>query len=252
MKIYALPMILVGLMAQNALAQEKTVIITTLDYMPYISEKNPEDGVGSLILRKAFAAKGYTVKFEFYPWARAKQKAALPGYAGYWPAYPSDIEPGFTASDNTVTARVVLMELPGANNTIKSLADLKGKKLGLVREYSYGEDIDRMVTNKEIIADEASDEKSMILKLVAGRHPLAITDLLFTSYLYATDRDLRLDKNKISVVKDFKIDFDNVIYFQDTAEGKKYRDDFNAGMKSIDSKKIIEEYFKAANIDILK
>lgn len=249
------PALFVGfacLFSLNAFAQEKTVVITTLDYMPYISEKNPDDGVGSLILRKAFAAKGYTVKFEFYPWARAKAQAAKPGYAGYWPAYPSDIEPGFIPSDNTVTARVVLVELPGANNAIKSLAELKGKKLGIVREYSYGDDIDKMVLNKEIIADESSDEKSMILKLIGGRHPLAITDLLFTSYLYATDADLRLDKNRISVVKDFKIDFDNIIYFQDTPEGRKYRDDFNEGMKSIDRNKIIEEYFKSTNIEILK
>ena len=81
-----------GLLALPALPQtvlgrpSTTVRIATGDYPPYTDARQPDGGVVTARLRAALAQQGLEARFEFLPWARAKQETLLGRFdaSSYW------------------------------------------------------------------------------------------------------------------------------------------------------------------------
>lgn len=226
----------------NAQAADRTVKITTLDYLPYISEKNPLDGYGGAIVRAAFEAVGYKVTFEFYPWARAKRIASTEGYAGYWPAYDTDLDAGFVPSIPTHANPSVAVSMKIAPVKLKTVADLRGRTVCIVTGYSYGTEMDQMIKAKQFVVEESTDEKECIKKVIAGRADITINDEYTLAYAVGHDPEVREMFPKLYVQADFELKFDNLIMFQDHAAGRTLRDLFAQGMQKIDAKEIARDY----------
>ncbi len=63
--------LLIALLAacSSVMAAEK-VKLTSLDWPPYTSEALKEKGASAAVAKAAFAAVGYDLTIEFYPWKR--------------------------------------------------------------------------------------------------------------------------------------------------------------------------------------
>ena len=75
------------------------------------------------------------MEFNFLPWERAIAVGAEDGFVGYYPAWPEDVVEGFSQSPVIFTSPVGFIEPKNKPLAWTSLADLTGKKIGIVNGY---------------------------------------------------------------------------------------------------------------------
>ena len=86
-------MIFILLLTSNySFAKTKEIILTSLDWEPYIGEKLHTNGPLAEILKRAFEIEGYELKIIFYPWIRAVNEAekahdGIDGNTSRWLAF---------------------------------------------------------------------------------------------------------------------------------------------------------------------
>ena len=161
--------------AMPALAAEKWKI-TSLAWEPYSGKNLPDHGKSIVKLRQALQLSGIKLEVEFLPWARAKTTATQPGYIGYFPAWPEEVEENFVASPPIDWSEISIMArrricIP---DNIDSL--FARHIVGLVKTYQYPEEIDKAAKRYSDNVDQAPDENSLVRKLARGRCEVAITD----------------------------------------------------------------------------
>jgi ABC-type amino acid transport substrate-binding protein len=109
------------------------------------------------------------LQIELYPWARAYQQA-LTGRGGVvglsWTHRRDDL---FDYSIPLFFDEVVVVVRKGHSFAFKSLGDLKGKRVGMVRGASFGEEFDKALEANLFIVDGDSGAQSRLNKLVQGR-----------------------------------------------------------------------------------
>lgn len=118
--------ILVSAIPTVAADKRPVVHISTGEWSPYVSSSLPEQGLLADITRAAFAAAGYDIKLEFYPWARATQLSANGNKDGTIAlARIKEREPLFLFSDPFHEGRYVLFHLKSRPFQWNTYADLK-------------------------------------------------------------------------------------------------------------------------------
>ena len=191
-----LVLILILTIVSPVLAGEKWKM-TSLAWGPYSGHDLPQQGRSIAKLRKALQACNIELVVEFFPWARAKVTAAQPGYVGYFPAWPEEVKGGFIASPPVDWSKIAIMSRDKINLP-KDLDSIFATNIvGLIKNYTYPEEIEKIAKRHKRNIDEAPDENSLVRKLIRGRCDLAITDPEVMKY-YAKKNGLK----NIVVVKE--------------------------------------------------
>ncbi|NDV24627.1 transporter substrate-binding domain-containing protein [Desulfovibrio sp. JC022] len=187
LKIF-LPFILTLAMVSPTQAAEKWTI-TSLDWEPYSGKKLPDHGKSIVKLRQALQLNGIILEVNFLPWARAKAMATQPGYVGYFPAWPEEVNEGFIASPPVDWSEIAIMSL-GERTIPADLDSLFSTHIvGLIRSYTYPKEIEEAASRHKNNVDEAPDENSLVRKLARGRCDVAITDPAVMKY-YAEQNNI--------------------------------------------------------------
>lgn len=226
----------------SASAADKAVKLTSLDWPPYTSPSLPDQGASALVAKKAFAAEGYELVVEFFPWKRAVALGKSdPAYAGYFPEYyAQEIEADFVFSDSMGDSPLGFAEHAEAPVTWSSLADLKGIRIGTVSGYVNTAEFDAAVASKELDADAAPSDDKNIQKLAAQRIRLAVIDQNVMNYLLGNQfpehkGTIQFNSKPLEIKKLH-------ICFSKTDEGKRLAAIFNEGLKKIDTTQIVQDY----------
>ncbi|MFN3604989.1 MAG: substrate-binding periplasmic protein [Leptonema sp. (in: bacteria)] len=74
-------------LSQENTDREHTIILTTLDWQPYIGQDLRDYGYVYQLVKEVYESKGYKVQIQFYPWARTMNKASSGEADGYFPEY---------------------------------------------------------------------------------------------------------------------------------------------------------------------
>ena len=231
-------------MSASAVAADYKV--TSLDWPPYTNEKLPAQGASSAVVSEAFKAAGDSVKIEFYPWSRAVMMAKTDkAYVAYFPEYYSKENAAtFLYSDPIGVGPLVFIERKEAPVKWDSYDSLKGKKIGVVKDYVNTDELDAKIANKALTADVALDDSKNIQKLAAGRVDVAVIDLNVYNYLVKNDSSVKAVADKLQV--NGKVLEDKKIYvcFKKSPEGEKALKAFNEGLKKVDPDAIMKKYAK--------
>jgi ABC-type amino acid transport substrate-binding protein len=172
------------------------------------------------------------MRLTLYPWARAYQQA-LVGRGGViglsWTPRRDDL---FDYSAPVFMDEVVLVVRKDRVFPYKTLADLKGKRVGMVRGASFGEAFDRAVADGVFLVDGDNGVQNRLNKLMLGRIDCALFNVgkagfeeaLRVNKLYAALKDdlvvlpvpMRKDPNFLAFPKDMHMkawlaEFDQVI-----------------------------------------
>lgn len=231
----------------SVFSKEKVVYFTSLSWPPYSGKELWGEGVNAIVAKSAFKAMGYTLKVDFYPWARTLSYAKWNNkYTGYFPEYyAKSIEKSFIFSDPIGDSPLGFVERkdnPVAWNTLQDLK--KVKRIGTVRGYVNTREFDTMAALGEIITDPVVDDITNLKKVIGGRLPLAVIDSHVMRYVLETNREFRDTKGELQFnAKTMEI---KKLYlcFRKNAEGARLVNIFNEGLKRIDHKKITEDYFR--------
>lgn len=161
-------------MAMPALAQESHLPIVFEDYPPYEYVEDGEvKGINMDIIREAFRRMGVTPYFEPRPWKRAvyelKSGEILALSSGFKTAKREEF--AVFPSEPLAMETNVVAALTVSGVEVNSLEDLRGLRVGVVREYSYGESFDSMRGLNKI---KANSSHQMLKMLLSQRMDVAV------------------------------------------------------------------------------
>ena len=168
-------------LAQCALAAERWRV-TSLDWPPFSGPHLPEGGAGIVVLRAALQAEGIELDVEFYPWSRAILTARKVGYAGFYPAWPEDVGPGFSPSAVLFRSPVGFVEPKAKALVWNRLEDLKGNTIGTVQDYGNTPEFMALIRSGAVKTEIAMDDLTNVRKVAAGRIDAAFIDLNNLAY----------------------------------------------------------------------
>lgn len=171
---------------------ENTVNLATLDWEPYIGAKMKDQGYVAILVKEAYRAAGYTVKFSFMPWARVVAMARAVRYDGYLPEYFAEsLQADYLVSDPFPGGPLGFFKRKADPIVFKSLEDLKPYKIGVVRDYVNTGEFDRA---GYLMKEEANNDVINLRKLVGKRVDLVVMDKVVGLYLMHQDMPDRLQE----------------------------------------------------------
>lgn len=230
-----------------ALAEDdKLVGLTTLEWPPYEEEALKDKGAHSLVTKEAFAAMGYKVHIGVFPWKRAIDNVRhSKEYIGYFTEYYSDENAKeFYYSDPIGEAPIGLVERKESPIKWNNFSDLEKYEIGVTDGYINTPELDNRILSGKIKAQVVTEDINGVKKVLAGRVSASVIDPNVFNYFLATDPSLHGAKDKIqfnSKILDIKKHY---ICFRKSPEGLKMMQIFNEGLKKINSKEVVENYFK--------
>lgn len=235
--------------AGPAIAQEANVIrLASLEWPPYSGETLKQQGAAAAVIRAAFAAVGYRVEIEYFPWARAVRLVRDDSnqYQGYFPEYwdPSNSD-DFIYSPSIGTGPLGFAENRTNPVTWTTLDDLQKYKIGTVHGYFNTPTFDERVRLGQIKADVAPSDLSNLLKLEAGRVDLAVIDKRVFSFLTRTAAQFAQKRNGLAFNERLLEEKDLFLCFKKSEEGQRLERDFARGLKKINAAAVIANYMKA-------
>ncbi len=126
-------------------------------------------GVYPALLGEAFKKMGIPLEMEAVPWKRAIA-AIDEGKAGVGGIYKNDERlKKYDYSDKLFDEVIQVYARKGAEFAFTDVASLTGKKIGVLRGWSYGDDFDAAAKAGKITIDEAEGDGQNFAKLAAGR-----------------------------------------------------------------------------------
>ncbi|MDB5919036.1 MAG: transporter [Massilia sp.] len=235
-----------AILSRPAQAQQPTLRLASLEWLPYASRALPQGGVSAAVAKAVAARIGYAVEVDYLPWKRAMMAGSGPGFAGYFPAY-------YTAG----RARRCHFSAPIGHSTVglavragqplhwRTLDDLVGNKLGVVLGYSNGEHFDAMVEQGKLSVDYSASDVVNLRKLLAGRVNAVVIDQGALRYLLASDPGLKAQRERLAFEDHALADLTLHVCFQRHARGQKLQRSFDAALRTTDIRKIEDQYFEA-------
>lgn len=155
-----------------------TVRLTSGEWPPYLSEKLPHFGLASRIVTDAFALKGITVEYGYFPWARSLKLAQDGDWDGslIWHKTP-ERDKDFYFSETVVTGENVFFYLKSKPFNWKEMKDLAGKHIGATIDYNYGDAFAKAEADGTLTVERVSSDEQNFRKLLAGRIDIFPLDL---------------------------------------------------------------------------
>lgn len=202
--------------------KEKITIVSY--YIPLLVE-DEENGAFVKLLQEAAARSGIDYSLTLYPTKRAMRLFEDNKVMGIMPALLPTL-----AKDAALTEQIFSKQIHGfvrrGDTVPATVAELEGKRIGLVRGFSYPRSI---LYNEKIVVDYADTTDSSLKKLADERIDVAVVD-----GHTAKRAILRLD------IQGLKYDLSRILHsqpafmaFQPTAEGKRIARQLSAAIVSM-------------------
>ena len=209
--------------------------LSTLEWAPYTGAALPGQGVVSATIVEALKASGQRVEVQFFPWSRAVRLVdSDSAYVGFFPAYYSrERAARYLYSDPVGHSQVVFLERTDTPVKWTSYDDLQGQRIGVVRGFVNTEALDARIASKVLLAEESPDDRSNILKLVAGRIDLAVVDRQVYMHLVQTDPQLARVAAQLQTNPKVLESKNLYVCFQRSARGAAAQRALNAGLRKL-------------------
>lgn len=223
----------------------ETVYLTSLTWPPYSGKSLEQQGASVAVAKAAFKAQGHELVVEFYPWTRAVKMASQANskHVGYFPEYQYETNE-FIFSDEMGVGPLGLVQNKSKPINYSTLADLSGKRIGVVQDYVNTKELDDMIAAGTIKADAVPSDVLNVKKVGAGRIDAAVIDTNVLNYLLATDKSLKSLQSKVEMNSKLLQNKKLYIAFRNDADGKKWQQIYNEGLSKIDVDSIMSNYLK--------
>lgn len=178
-----LTMALLTLLAAS-MARSDTLSGATLEWPPFTSSALNAGGVVSDIVTQVFARAGHDLEIKFLPWDRVlnETKAGnIDVLVGLW--YSEERNRDYVISEPLLMNRIVFIKPQGDSFEYTGLESLTGKKVGIVRNYTYSDDFNAASNFKKLATGSL---ESNLKKLAAKRIDLTLEDEIVARHLINT------------------------------------------------------------------
>lgn len=179
--------------------RSQTIVLTAVgDPWPVLlNPDTKEQGLLTEIVRKAYKTQGYDLKIKFVPWSRAMvmiQQKQADLLIGAW--YTEERNDYLLYSDIIFSSALSFVKLKDSPFEYEGLASLKGKRVGTILGYQYGNDFLR---DPNIIRITSDSILINIHNVIAERINLALDDHYVVKFML--DQHIKDWKSQLSIVK---------------------------------------------------
>ncbi len=211
--------------------EARTLTIAAEEFWPpYIDPSLPEGGLVLEVTIRALEKVGHEVEVVWLPWSRALRETRAGLYDGlagcyYTPERTKDL----TYPEPAITTEMVFFKLKEHNIKFSTLNDLRGQRIGVIRNYTNTPEFDAA---DYLIKDVGEDATYNIRKLLAGRVDLIIGNR--GSIQNIIDQRFPLEAQRIEVLKPILESKMIFTAFSSKRQGHQtIVNDFNRGLKLI-------------------
>jgi polar amino acid transport system substrate-binding protein len=136
------------------------------------ADKNP--GLLVEMAQEALKAKGHTVTYQNINWSRALEMTRAGKINGVFGAYIADAPDLIYPSNEQVSLKICFFTKSDSKLILKNVIDLKGKKVGTAKDYTYGDELEKFRKTKDAagVFEDATGEDPLLMnikKVIAGR-----------------------------------------------------------------------------------
>ena len=180
MALQAVLLVLVLVPGPVVAAEEgRPVRIAIGEWPPYLGSGEPDYGPVSRILSAALARASVPVEYEFHSWQRGLNLARYGKREGTAVWFHSKRRAqDFHISEPVIRSEYVFFHHRDLDFDWDDPEDLRGYRIGITREYDYGEVIEQLLGMEGVHVEQASSDEHNLRKLLAGRIDLFPVDLV--------------------------------------------------------------------------
>lgn len=164
--------------ATPAMADE--ILIVADEWYPYNGEPNStKPGYGIDIAKHIFEAAGHTVIYKVMPWKRAVVKTREGKYNAIIGAIKEEAPDFVFPEEEFGVSAEVFFAKKGGTWKYDGVESLRTVKVGLIKEYSYGSELDAFFKANPNVVQYVKGNKPLVLnirKLLHGRVDVIIAD----------------------------------------------------------------------------
>ena len=188
------------LATSGAMADE--IKVGTDPWCPYNCKDSKQEGINIEVVRKIFEPHGHKVTVRYMPWARAVKSLKDGKITNFTSAAKADCPECIYADTPTTYMQNTIFIRAEDKTQWKGLDSLKGKVIGVINNYTYGEELTSYVkkhSGNESMVQTTSGPHALhsnIKKLVKGRIDFTVDEVSVLTY---TSNQLNL-KHKIKPI----------------------------------------------------
>lgn len=171
--------LIVSITVQKTKAAEAYSLVTGDSYFPYVSNSMPSGGWSKAVIMAVFDNMNIQPNVDVFPWARGYKYALENKYLGTFPyVYTEQRNREFLFSEpiNAVPVSVYV----SAQSGITGLDDLKRKILCLPFGYTLDAQLDSVLTELQIVINNARDAETCIKQVKYGRSDFGLINGYFS------------------------------------------------------------------------
>ncbi|WP_319470801.1 transporter substrate-binding domain-containing protein [uncultured Pseudodesulfovibrio sp.] len=224
---------------------EQTVILSNGEYPPFFSQSLQNNGIGSHIIREAFALEGISVEYEYMPWKRAltmTRDGYYDGAVGFRTSPKR--EETFFVSDPVLHIETVVFHRMGDQFDWKKLEDLASLKIGATNGYLIIDILKPLVKQHGGKLDIALTDIINMKKLLAGRIDIFPCEKKVGLHLlrtHFTPEQMQQISFHPKPLLDNKL---HVLFSRNKASGSQLRESFNRGLKKLREKESYAQHLE--------
>jgi len=235
--------VFIAILIFTTLIKADTITISSGEWEPWISENLKNNGVILDIVDKILKSQDIDTKIIFYPWARAYSlaKQGKVDATAVW-FKTEDREKDFLFSDMIFDTQDVLIYKKGKVIKFNNLEDLKNYKIAVVRSYSYGDKIDKMIKDKQIKVKVVNSDL-LALKQIIKRDNFdvficakSVAKALILDNFTAKEADQFVFHPKATLLKPLFF-----LVSKKTKDAKLFLSAFNKGLKKFKQKGLVKK-----------
>ncbi len=222
--------LLVSGFAQTTFAEE--VRFATVEWPPYVGEALDAQGFVAEIVETAWEKSGNDFSLKFLPMKRAITSTRKGLFIAMFPFFSEltrQQESFLLSAPFAGTALVFFKQKAAPQIVYRTLMDLVGYKIGIVRGFTYNLDFD----GADYLRKEASSSvKSNFLKLMRGRVDLVLADKYVADVLFRTELKKMSDAIE-QLDPPFAVRPIYVAFSKQNSKAEEMLRDFNKGLREI-------------------
>ncbi|MEO9385350.1 substrate-binding periplasmic protein [Chromobacterium phragmitis] len=226
----------------RALAAE--LLIATGEYAPWTGERLPGEGFVNRVVREAFAREGVQVRFEYMPWARALE-ALRNGNAqasSFWFDDPVKAKEFLYSAPLSEHREVLFHRKDVTVPSWQKLPELRALRFGATRGYTYTAEFRQLTKQGMLKVEEANDDKTNLLKMLAGRIELFPIDEFTGWQLLSSDAFPRGAHDLVTTEsRPFSIQYGHLLMPR-SARNEQLMARFNAGLAKLKADGTLERF----------
>lgn len=241
--------LLVCASAGQAIAEEKVVHLSSLDWPPFAGPGLPGGGATTEVIRAAFETAGYKIKVSYHTWPKAIANArkGIEGVVAYYPGYHCQHRSGFIASRSIGTSPLGFaehIEAPLVWDTLDDIGERK-LKIGTVQGYTNTDEFDAKVGTGWIHAIPSKTDTVNLKKLLRKRIDAAVIDRFVFTYLTRRESSLNGHGGKLRFNEKLLENKTFHLCFRSDETNSRILREFDKGLERLDGNRIVEDYIAA-------